>query len=429
MSILCDNEQLITQKINQRKQELIAVLARCYDSETNELFDIDPNETYSLRELCEKTTRIQSTTNNQAPYPPTPNPYNSNTLYGRELNIHNIIQYCNNLLRYTLKKNGIEFNDCNIMEYLIKYIGTIKSFQKLDLYITDIKLLTTGDLEITYENYLNRQTTMVTNISDIEEDGNFTITKNAFSKNNIAYYYFSLNKSTKNIIAKSYTLQKDFFVAHNQEELIGLLETIHDGQTIFISNGTYTLSKTYEVPNCNIVGESEGQVIIKNRGFIFNSNSNTQAEVCNIVFDGNNVNRGDPGFIQCDVEANVSIYNCQFINMKGQDSCHAIRISKTSPSYSIEIYNCSFEGTNATTSGLTCASIAGYHISKFYNLSIHDNVFNHSTGGTTPFFGKTKAINLFNNNTIATTQNCKAYCNQYLGPEDSNVGITEQECP
>ena len=89
-----------------------------------------------LTVLCEDTKKIKCSTNNSATIPPTPDLVNGNTLAINEFNIHNKIQYCNNVLRYTLRKCGIEFNDSydndgnytgiNSMQELIKYINEIK---------------------------------------------------------------------------------------------------------------------------------------------------------------------------------------------------------------------------------------------------------------------------------------------------------------
>lgn len=144
-------EQTIQNLIRQRKEQLINVLNNSIDSFTNDFFDFDRNKDYSLTFLCKEATRVQSVIYNVAVFPPEPNILTGNNLIAKELNIQNKIQYCNNLLRYSLKKNGISFDsDLNVMEELIRQIGLINSVKIYDGYISDINLDSNGDLDVTY---------------------------------------------------------------------------------------------------------------------------------------------------------------------------------------------------------------------------------------------------------------------------------------
>lgn len=148
--VLVEKEEDIQEAISSRKLELIDVLNNCIDSDTNDSFSFNRNNDYSLIELCTAATRIQSLISNIAPFPQQPNIITPENLCSNELNIRNTIQYCNNLLRYTLKKNGISFQqDLNIMEELIEKIRTINSVKKYDGYITNVVLDLNGELEIT----------------------------------------------------------------------------------------------------------------------------------------------------------------------------------------------------------------------------------------------------------------------------------------
>ena len=95
--------------------------------------------TNSLTELCEKTKKIKCNTNNSTTVPPQPILVSGNTLAINEFNIHNKIQYCNNVLRYTLRKCGIDFTDeetgelSNKMHELIKFINDIKTTPTIDI--------------------------------------------------------------------------------------------------------------------------------------------------------------------------------------------------------------------------------------------------------------------------------------------------------
>jgi hypothetical protein len=104
-----------------------------------------------LTALCEDTKKILSNVNNLATIPEIYSPEEiPTTLAQKELDIHNRIQYCNNVLRYTLRKNGIDFQNSNIMQELIKYIDDIESSRrKIYFYLYDGDTSTpAGDLNI-----------------------------------------------------------------------------------------------------------------------------------------------------------------------------------------------------------------------------------------------------------------------------------------
>ena len=224
--------------------------------------------------------------------------------------------------------------------------------------------------------------------------------------------------------------EEETFTVSTVEELIEVLNQVHEKQIVILLQGEYILPEQYNMPNCKIIGEDKETTIVKNYGFNFGSTSHEDIEIANITFDGNGVDRGDSGFIQCIVEANIHIHDCVFTNMTGKWNCHGIRIAKTFPDYSIEIDNCEFTGSNSITGyGHTYSSIAGYHNDFFYNLDIHNNVFNHPKSSThVPMYEGIKAIALFNNYKTGRTINSKAYCNEYLGEFDRNLGIEESEC-
>ena len=103
-----------------------------------------------LTALCEDTKKIKCSTNNSATIPPTPDLVNGNTLAINEFNIHNKVQYCNNVLRYTLRKCGIEFNDSYDNDG--NYTG-INSMQELIRYINEIKASTSITINDMYSAY------------------------------------------------------------------------------------------------------------------------------------------------------------------------------------------------------------------------------------------------------------------------------------
>ena len=214
------------------------------------------------------------------------------------------------------------------------------------------------------------------------------------------------------------------YTVRTTEELEYALNNVKDGETINIKAGTYTLTKRYDIPTCTINGAGTSNTIIKNYAFGFTSGTST-ANVSNIKFDGNGVDRGDAGMIYLATQTNSNIHDCHFTNMIGKWNCHGIRIATTSSSKTINIYNNTFDGSNNITSyGHTNASIAGFHLSTIYNVKIYSNTFNHPSGGYSPAHNA-KAIALFDGSNPSTLNNCIAICNTYSGTGDSNYGITE----
>lgn len=201
-------EQTIQNLIRQRKEQLINVLNNSIDSATNDFFYFNKNENHSLTFLCKEATRVQSVVNNIVVFPPEPNILTGNSLVAKELNIQNKIQYCNNLLRYSLKKNGISFDsNLNVMEELIRQIGLIDSVRVYDGYISDINLDSNGDLDVTYIPIEDVPVSnVVKSISYDSIDGNILIDSGMYNNNyNDLYIDLRLNKN-KNL---KYTQVKD----------------------------------------------------------------------------------------------------------------------------------------------------------------------------------------------------------------------------
>lgn len=201
-------EQTIQNLIRQRKEQLINVLNNSIDSATNDFFYFNKNENHPLTFLCKEATRVQSNVNNIVVFPPEPNILTGNSLVAKELNIQNKIQYCNNLLRYSLKKNGISFDsDLNVMEELIRQIGLIDSVRVYDGYISDINLDSNGDLDVTYIPIEDVPVSnVVKSISYDSIDGNILIDSGMYNNNyDDLYIDLRLNKN-RNL---KYTQVKD----------------------------------------------------------------------------------------------------------------------------------------------------------------------------------------------------------------------------
>lgn len=146
-----------------------------------------------LIELCELTNQIQSVKNINTITPTEPQIINTNTLYGKEKNIYNKIQYCNNLLRKCLRKNGINFdNNCNNMEELIKKIATIPSIKIYERYVSDVDLDNNQNLVITYVDTEDLPYSNILSDISFNNDGNIVIETGPYEEENFDNLFIDL---------------------------------------------------------------------------------------------------------------------------------------------------------------------------------------------------------------------------------------------
>ena len=120
------NEEREAEIYNQLQNNYLSLYSFLSDKinvDTNNYFSLGGIN--SITTLCELTTKVKSYVNNSATVPTKPKIRKKTDLYSQEYNIHNKIQYCNNILRYTLRKNGINFNNSNKMHELIGYLNLI----------------------------------------------------------------------------------------------------------------------------------------------------------------------------------------------------------------------------------------------------------------------------------------------------------------
>lgn len=142
--------EIIKESIQQRKTDLYEVLKNCVDRDTNDYFVLDDNTEYSLTSLCQMATRIQSLRNNIATIPTEPQMLSYQGIYHREVNIYNKIQHCNNLLRYALKRNGINPQQINNMGELISKLEEIDSVIFFEKYVSNIAIDSDDNLAVTF---------------------------------------------------------------------------------------------------------------------------------------------------------------------------------------------------------------------------------------------------------------------------------------
>ena len=228
--------------------------------------------------------------------------------------------------------------------------------------------------------------------------------------------------SSGNVQIKNLKLYHDSFdyVVHSLAELDTALTNIKEGESLYIANGEYTLTKPYSLPSCTIIGDN---AVIKEYGLQFDKDTHTPIEISGLKFTCDTI-KSENSLIGINTSANVHIHNCEWDDIRQQWNADNINIGVTSPDYNIEIDHCIFKGPNYCKGyGHSKASICCWgNNSTMYNINIHHNVFNHSIAND--------SRNLYNGRAIcfidATLNNCIAHHNVYIGKEDYNNGINEE---
>ena len=127
MTLQSNLEDIIDQ-LNDIKEDLISVLLTKKDKTTNNSFNVN-NKT--LIELCAMTRNISATVKNTAVIPTPATEIAKPDIYSTHIDILNKIQYCNNLLRYTLKIYGVNFYNSNKLHELVKFLNQYAKTQRV----------------------------------------------------------------------------------------------------------------------------------------------------------------------------------------------------------------------------------------------------------------------------------------------------------
>ena len=133
-SELEENMEEINSQLEELKNRLINILKGKIDKQTKEYFNV--NLSNELTDLCRQTKNINATVKQNAEIPPLPPQILSNSIYANQVKIKNQVQYCNNLLRYTLKIYDIDFHNSNKMHELMNYLEEIEL--AMNIFITNI---------------------------------------------------------------------------------------------------------------------------------------------------------------------------------------------------------------------------------------------------------------------------------------------------
>lgn len=268
-----------------------------------------------------------------------------------------------------------------------------------------------------------------------------TITTTAYIPNKISFDNFNYSGTIASVYVKNVNLDvRPKTISHyysnsslniplvhsvnSLQDLKSALNTIQEGNILYIDEGEYILDKTYSLPNCTIIGNN---ATIKTYGFYFNQQNSTSTpiEISDIIFDKNEIATNEP-ILSIGTNADTHIHHCHFTNSREDWNANNITIETSHENYHIEIDHCLFDGPNYVNGfGHSRASIL-YNAPTAYNISIHDNIFNHDANvGGNNCLNHGKAIAFINNWDYPNLINCEAYCNQYLGEDDTNDGITE----
>lgn len=216
------------------------------------------------------------------------------------------------------------------------------------------------------------------------------------------------------------------YVVHSLSELDTALTNIQEGESLYIAQGEYTLTKQYSLPSCTIIGNN---ATIQEYGFNFNQNTHTPIEISGLKFTCNNIKSDNP-LISIQTKANVHIYDCEWNNINQQYNADNINIGTSSSDYNIEIDHCIFKGPNyCSEDGYSKASIycRANKPLAYNNINIHHNIFNHSTPNDSQNLYNGRAICFVNGDLDdITLNNCIVHHNVYIGEQDYNDGIDEE---
>ena len=120
--------------VEELKNALGFILQNRIDRRTREYFDVDMSD--KLTELCKQTRHIHATIKNGAEIPRLYPQIQNGPIYANQVDIKNKVQYCNNLLRYTLRTYDIDFHNSNKMHELIEYLTEIEL--SMNIFITNM---------------------------------------------------------------------------------------------------------------------------------------------------------------------------------------------------------------------------------------------------------------------------------------------------
>lgn len=236
------------------------------------------------------------------------------------------------------------------------------------------------------------------------------------------------------ILSEIYELNKYIIVTSN-EELDNALTNITRGESIYIKNGTYTLSKSYNIPCINIIGEKENPPIIQVTEKYFITTDN---ELGTNIFENLQFRGTSGGINLSSAYASAEIRNCNWKNMVNQYNFTAIYIFNHNDDKHVLIEDCEFINNYTTGYGHYCTNIHCIAPNGAKNITVQNCIFNATrnngisniqTGNVYRVAVNHKA-QWENRLTYASATNCYFCNNQYLHANDTIYGFTSNNnCP
>ncbi|WP_458405968.1 Ig-like domain repeat protein [Methanobrevibacter sp.] len=224
-------------------------------------------------------------------------------------------------------------------------------------------------------------------------------------------------------------------IVTSSEELDIALTNAIQGDSIYIKNGTYSLSQNYNIPCISIIGEEENPPIfnVANERFFVASSS----EVGTNVFENLQFRGANGGILSNSQYASVEIRNCNWKNMVNQYNFHAIKITAWSDDKYVLIEDCEFINNYTIDFGHFCTNIHCIAPNGPKNLTVRNCVFNATrNNGTNNVQGGHEyrvALNVThewaNSLSYVAPTNCYFCNNQYLHSNDTLYGFTRDNCP
>lgn len=212
----------------------------------------------------------------------------------------------------------------------------------------------------------------------------------------------------------------------NTSELTNALQNASEGDIIRLLYNNYELTQNFTVDGIILTSywPSMPPVITNTQGTLNISNSIVE----NIKF-GVPSSAGDA--IYSNLGNNI-IRNCEFKCDGKQWNAGVISINPDNQNGLTEIHDCYFYGDGNSSGYGHCQSAIASTGANIYNILIHHNSFNHPANTRSVLWGGTKgkAVCFFNGNSAPTSlNNVHLYCNEYLGAGDTNVNVSEEQCP
>ena len=239
----------------------------------------------TVSELCLLTTQMFSRKNNSTIEPAPPILSNENNIFENAFKIRNMVQYCNNILRYTLKSRNIDIDDLNQLNELISCLENIELLDSRDRVFTLSKdtYYTNEEIVIQQKNVLGAYRNYpVQYYNDEYYNTDYTIESvNPLSSPKTLRFSKSLGKNTDTIFDKSIGYHKkvikDYFNRKHYlsykiiptQDIVKKVEITEDGDLLVYFIPTNTIDNTIIATDFNV--DNNGDIVETDINIVDNS--------------------------------------------------------------------------------------------------------------------------------------------------------------